>query len=195
MTARRRALLALAGLLVPGAALAQLPKPVPAPPPPAAKPRPTTKPTGRKAEKPAGRPAPPPDRKPPAKAATGKPRADRARPAQAQGRAETEIASEPPPRGPVRAREDGPSLRPLDRELVRNWLLANPEWRSAGPPLPVGPGKALPPDLPRQPLPPGLAMLLPYFPGYRYAAIGPDLALYASGTDIVASILAGALAR
>ncbi|WP_431268387.1 hypothetical protein [Dankookia sp. P2] len=78
---------------------------------------------------------------------------------------------------------------------MRHWLLANPDWRPAGRPLPVGEGRALPPGLPRPPLPPGLAVLLPYFPGYRYAAMGPDLVLYASGTEVVASLLPGALAR
>jgi hypothetical protein len=83
----------------------------------------------------------------------------------------------------------------LDRQLVRNWLMANPEWRPSGRPLAVGEGKPLPPGLTRQPLPPELAVLLPYFPGYRYAAVGPDLVLYAAGTEMVASLLSGALAR
>ena len=80
--------------------------------------------------------------------------------------------------------------------MVQNWLQANPDWSSPpGPALPVAVGKPLPAGLPRPPLPPGLAMLLPYFPGYRYAALGPDLVLYASGTEVVASALPGALAR
>jgi hypothetical protein len=73
--------------------------------------------------------------------------------------------------------------------------MANPEWRPSGRPLPVGVGRAIPAGLPRQPLPPELAVLLPYFPGYRYAAVGPDLVLYAAGTEVVASLLPGALAR
>jgi hypothetical protein len=153
--------------------------------------------------------APLPGSKPPGKPApTGKPSSAHAKPAPApqrraekqrrterQSRTETGAEAEPRPRGPVRARDDGPSLRPLDRELVRNWLMANPEWRPSGRPLPVGEGRPMPPGLPRQPLPPELAMLLPYFPGFRYAAVGPDLVLYATGSEVVASLLAGALAR
>jgi hypothetical protein len=91
-------------------------------------------------------------------------------------------------------RDDMPALRPLDRELVRNWLAANPEWRPSGRSMPLSEGRPLPSG-PRQALPPGLAMQLPYFPGYRYAASGPDLVLYATGSEVVTSILPGALAR
>ncbi|MCB4822639.1 anti-virulence regulator CigR family protein [Roseicella aerolata] len=96
-------------------------------------------------------------------------------------------------------RGDGPSLRPVDREQVRGWLVANPDWRAPG--LPPGQqrrlaqGKPLPPGIARQALPPGLAATLPYFPGYHYVAVGPDLVLVAAATGIVASLLIGALAR
>jgi hypothetical protein len=74
-------------------------------------------------------------------------------------------------------------------------MAAHPEWRSPGPSPRLAEGRPLPPDLPRRTLPPGLAVLLPYFPGYRYAAAGPDLVLYAIGTEVVASLLPGALGR
>jgi hypothetical protein len=107
-----------------------------------------------------------------------------------------------PDRGPPgdrRGRGDGPSLCPIDREQVRGWLVANPDWRAPG--LPPGEqrrlaqGKPLPPGIARQALPPGLAATLPYFPGYHYVAVGPDLVLVAAATGIVASLLIGALAR
>ncbi|MFC7477837.1 hypothetical protein ACFQS7_26035 [Dankookia sp. GCM10030260] len=86
-------------------------------------------------------------------------------------------------------------MRPLDRDLVRTWLAANPDWRPPGAALTLAVGRPLPPGVPHQPLPPGLAVLLPYFPGYRYAAAGPDLVLYATATGLIASLLPGALAR
>jgi len=99
----------------------------------------------------------------------------------------------PPPR-PSR-RGAGPELRPVDRELVRAWLAANPDWSPPGRAAPQAEGQPLPGGVSRQPLPPGLAVLLPYFPGYRYAAAGPDLVLYAAEGEKVASLLPGALAR
>ncbi|TDH60369.1 hypothetical protein E2C06_22360 [Dankookia rubra] len=193
MTAGRRTLLGLAGLVLPAAAWAQpLPKPPAQPKPPAGKPA-----------KPAGRAAPPQAKAAPAtrsaKARDENPRVERRstgqQGAEQQAGPEPAAGTGPAPRGPVPAREDAPTLRPLDRELVRQWLTANPDWRPAGHPLPVGEGRSLPPGLPRRPLPPELAVVLPYFPGYRYAAVGPDLVLYTSGTEVVASLLRGALNR
>ena len=182
MRTRRQALLGLAMLAIPGAALAET-APKPRPP---ARPVPAGKPSGRKAEKPPAGPRPKAGAAP-----AGKPPAARGRPAAAPAvRAE----AEPRPRGPARVRDDGPALRPVDRELVQGWLAANPEWRPGGKAQPLAEGRPLPPG-PRQALPPGLAVLLPYFPGYRYAAAGSDLVLYAAGTEVVASILAGALSR
>ncbi|MDO9710706.1 hypothetical protein [Paracraurococcus lichenis] len=95
--------------------------------------------------------------------------------------------------------EDLPALHPVDREQVSAWLAANPDWAPPG--LPPGerrrpaPGRPLPSGIAAQPLPPGLAATLPYFPGYRYVAVGPDIVLVATADRTVTSLLAGALAR
>ena len=205
MTRRRRLLglagMSLAGMALPGPALAATPQP-PGSKPPGSKPSgskpPDPKPSGKAAEtatgkKPARQPAPNVPAKPAKRPA--KSTAARATPAPV-GTTESAIEAAPQPIRPaVRAGGDGPSLRPLDRELVRGWMAANPDWQPPGPAPPVAAGKPLPAGVSRQPLPPGLAVLLPYFPGYRYAAAGPDLVLYAAGTEQVASLLPGALAR
>ncbi|RAI59170.1 hypothetical protein [Roseicella frigidaeris] len=109
-----------------------------------------------------------------------------------------------PAAGPARPRARpaaaGPELNAVDRETVRAWLAAHPDWTPPGPPAgapaarPVR-GKALPAGVAGEALPPELAMQLPYFPGYRYRALGGDLVLLAKGGGLVAGVLPGALAR
>jgi hypothetical protein len=165
MTTRRQALAGLGVLLAPGMAAAQGNS--------------QGKGQGRERRPPAGNGGPKPEK--------GKPGAG-PRPARA-----TPASSRPA------GRDDAPSLRPLEREQVRGWLAANPGW-TPPPSLPPGQqqrlaqGKPLPPGMARQALPPGLATTLPYFPGYRYFAVGPDLVLVAAATGVVTSLLAGALA-
>ena len=102
--------------------------------------------------------------------------------------------------GPAKSRAGraaaGPVLNAVDRETVRAWLAAHPDWTPPAPPAgrPVR-GQALPPGVAGEALPPELAMQLPYFPGYRYRALGGDLVLLAKGGGLVAGVLPGALAR
>ncbi|WP_158292334.1 hypothetical protein [Paracraurococcus ruber] len=83
-------------------------------------------------------------------------------------------------------------MKPLDAVEVRRWLQANPDWAASGPAARLlAPGRPVPRGVPARAVPPELAVLLPLFPGYRYLAVGPDLALV--GRDgAVASILPGA---
>lgn len=200
MTTRRQALAGLAGLLMPGTALAQEGK--------------------RQAKQGSGQ------GKPPAKGKAGQTGAAAGR-GEAAARGAQPVAGKSAGQGtrprrdaaagraparpspaesqavPARVARpidpDAPGLRPLDRTLVRGWLEANPDWSPPAPPpgqrSRLAEGKPLPPGIAARPLPPGLASTLPYFPGYRYAAAGPDLVLVESATGLVASLLPGALAR
>ena len=134
--------------------------------------------------------------------AASRPRDGRAKPP--PGRPKPAAPARPKPaRKPVGSAHgevpaDAPKLLAVDREQAHGWLEANPDWTAPERPRAarhLRQGRPLPPGLARRMLPPGLAATLPYFPGYRYYAVGPDLVLVASGTGLVTSLLPGALAR
>ena len=205
MTTRRQALLGLAGLVVPAAAGAQPPKPTPATRhlrPKPSRPRPEA--SGQKGGQAA--PSGPAARQQTTRQARSRGQAAR-RPApgrrlpprsgpEARAVPSTGAEAEPRPRARVRAREDGPSLRPLDREFGAQ--LARRQSRMGATPAghsPSARASRCRRACPGRPCRPSWRCCCPISPATVMLAVGPDLALYATGTEVVASLLAGALAR
>jgi len=104
-----------------------------------------------------------------------------------------------PPRPAAQYHGRSPDFRHDDGDRVRAWRHENrgwqPEHMPPGHEYYVARGGPLPPGAPRRRLPPGLSRRLPYYPGYTYYAVGPDVVLVAVATGIVAAVLAGALSQ
>jgi hypothetical protein len=83
-----------------------------------------------------------------------------------------------------------------DKTTIENYVKQNPMSAKALPPgiaMNVARGKPLPPGIAKRNLSPELVSILPVRPGYEYVAVGNDVALVNSNTNVVADIISNVL--